>query len=102
MKVPVLTPLPLNGNGNGNKTRPGPSKANNQDQNSAGAEASDSTPIPGMSYAGVTAGSPFNDTPLSTEQLVELISAALEIRRTCKTRSEQLAAVIKLVSSYGP
>ena len=105
--VPVLEPLPLPNSSQPNRSTPA-AKFSAQPRLAAAAALSNQgpTPPPGLSYAGVTsgtfAGSTEDDPQLSTEELVKIISAAFEIQRKYKTRSQQLAAIVALISNNGP
>jgi hypothetical protein len=98
--IPVLEPLPLQGQ-HSSKNRGMPPTAKHSVQPRLAAAAQSTTP-PGLSYAGVTAGfsadSAHDETPFSTDELVQIISAAFEIKRKYTTRSQQLAAIIALIN----
>ncbi|XP_055585558.1 uncharacterized protein LOC129738404 [Uranotaenia lowii] len=100
--VPVLSPLPLPNNNQQNRSHPAAIKSVQPRLTIASAHQP-TTPTPGLSYASVTAGpSISDDSPLSTEELVAIITTAIDIKRKYKTRSQQLAAIVALIDQYGP
>lgn len=84
--IPNLEPLPLNNSAS--------SKARFTAQPRLTAAAA------GLSYADTVSGIT-DDSPLSAEELITLVSEVIVIMRTCKTRAQQLQAAVSLITKYG-
>lgn len=79
-------------------SQPGLSWHSAQPRLAAAAALPNERNAPGVSFSRVTSGSNDNDPLLTTEEIIAILSQATIIKRSCRTRNEQIQAMITFIN----